>query len=67
MRVGEETGTLDSHLTTLASFYEEEVDRTMDRLTGMLEPALIIVVGIVVGTIAVSVILPMYTLLQNIR
>lgn len=67
VRVGEETGTLDSHLTTLAGFYEEEVDRTMERLTGMLEPAMIIIVGIVVGTIAVSVILPMYSLLQNIR
>jgi type IV pilus assembly protein PilC len=67
VRVGEETGTLDSHLATLAGFYEEEVDRTMDRLTGMLEPALIIVVGIVVAAVAISVILPMYTLLQNIR
>ncbi|MFP3853106.1 MAG: type II secretion system F family protein [Anaerolineales bacterium] len=67
VRVGEETGTLDSHLITLANFYEEEVDRTMDRLTGMLEPALIIVVGVVVGFVAISVILPMYSLLQNIR
>lgn len=67
VRVGEETGTLDSHLMTLAEFYEEEVDRTMDRLTGMMEPALIIVVGFVVGLVAISVILPMYSLLQNIR
>lgn len=67
VRVGEETGTLDSHLMTLAQFYEEEVDRAMDRLTGLLEPALIIVVGVVVGFVAVSVILPMYSLLQNIR
>jgi type IV pilus assembly protein PilC len=67
VRVGEETGTLDTHLMTLAEFYEEEVDRTMDRLTGMLEPALIIMVGIIVGFVAISVILPMYSLLQNIR
>jgi type IV pilus assembly protein PilC len=67
VRVGEETGTLDSHLMTLAEFYEEEVDRTMDRLTGMMEPALLIIVGIVVGFVAISVILPMYSLLQNIR
>ncbi|MDX1600160.1 MAG: type II secretion system F family protein [Anaerolineales bacterium] len=67
VRVGEETGTLDSHLGTLADFYEEEVDRSLDRLTAILEPALIIVVGVIVGLVAISVILPMYSLLQNIR
>lgn len=67
VRVGEETGTLDSHLRTLANFYEEEVDRGLQRLTSILEPALIIFVGCVVGFVAISVILPMYSLLENIR
>lgn len=67
VRVGEETGTLDSHLGTLADFYEEEVDRSLQRLTAILEPGLIIVVGVIVGFVAISVILPMYSLLQNIR
>lgn len=67
VRVGEETGTLDSHLGTLADFYEEEVDRALQRLTAILEPALIILVGGVVAFVAISVILPMYSLLENIR
>lgn len=67
IRVGEETGTLDSHLATLADFYSEEVDRSMQVVTGVLEPALIIFVGLVVGFVALSVIMPMYSLLQAIR
>lgn len=67
VRVGEETGTLDSHLETLAGFYEEEVERATNRLTGMLEPAMIVFLGIVVGFIAISVILPMYSLLGSIQ
>jgi type IV pilus assembly protein PilC len=67
VRVGEETGTLDTNLATLADFYEEEVDRSLKRLTDILEPGLIIVVGTIVAFVAISVILPMYSLLQNIR
>ncbi len=67
VRVGEETGTLDQHLTTLADFYEGEVDRSLKALTGFLEPAMILFVGVIVGFVAVSVILPMYTLLGSIR
>jgi type IV pilus assembly protein PilC len=67
VRVGEETGTLDTHLATLADFYEEEVDRSLKRLTDILEPGLIIFVGLIVAFVAISVILPMYSLLQNIR
>lgn len=67
IRVGEETGTLDSNLATLADFYTEEVDRSMQIVTGVLEPALILFVGLVVGFVAISVIMPMYSLLQAIR
>jgi type IV pilus assembly protein PilC len=67
VRVGEETGTLDTHLETTASFYEEEVDRTLENLTTLLEPAMIIFVGIIVAFVAISVILPMYSLLGQIR
>ena len=66
-RVGEETGTLDSHLATVADFYEEEVDRSLKRLTTLLEPALIIVMGFVVGFVAISIIMPMYDLLGQIN
>jgi type IV pilus assembly protein PilC len=67
IRVGEETGTLDLNLETLARFYEEEADRKISALTGMMEPALMLFVGGMVGFLAVSVILPMYTLMGSLR
>jgi type IV pilus assembly protein PilC len=67
VRVGEETGTLDDHLETLATFYEAQVDRAMGTLTRMLEPAMTIFVGLVVGFVAVSIIMPMYQLLGAIK
>jgi len=67
VRVGEETGALDSNLETLALFYEEEADRKINALTGMLEPALMLFVGGLVGFLAVSVIMPMYSLMGSMR
>jgi len=67
VRVGEETGTLDSNLETLAKFYEEEADRKINTLTSMMEPALMLFVGGMVGFLAVSVIMPMYTMLGAMR
>ena len=67
VRVGEETGTLETQLATVADFYEEEVDRAMMIMTTLLEPALIIFIGLIVGFVAVSVIMPMYSLLGAIR
>ncbi len=67
VRVGEETGSLDTQLETLAKYYEEEVDRALKNLTTLLEPGLIILVGIIVAFVAISVILPMYSLLGQIR
>ena len=67
VRVGEETGALDSNLETLALFYEEEADRKISALTGMLEPALMLFVGGLVGFLAVSVIMPMYSLMGKMR
>ena len=67
IRVGEETGTLDTNLETLASFYEEEADRKINTLTSMMEPALMLVVGGMVGFLAISVIMPMYTMMGSMR
>jgi len=67
VRVGEETGSLDSQLLTLAAYYEEEVDRSLDRLTGLLEPGMVIFVGLIVAFVAISIIMPMYSLLGQIR
>lgn len=60
--VGEETGELDSILIELAEFYEEEVDQIMDNLPSIIEPLLILVLGVAVGGVAVAIIMPMYTL-----
>ncbi len=67
VRVGEETGSLDTQLLTLASYYEEEVDRSLDTLTGLLEPGMVIFVGIIVAFVAISIVMPMYSLLGQIR
>ena len=67
VRVGEETGTLDTNLETLAVFYEEEADRKINTLAGMMEPALMLFVGGMVGFLAVSVIMPMYTMMGGIK
>ncbi len=63
--VGEETGSLDEILEQLAIFYEEEVDQTMSTLTSTLEPILMLLLGLGVGSIAVAVIMPMYSLTQQ--
>lgn len=67
VRVGEETGSLDNQLITLAAYYEEEVDRSVQNMTALLEPGMIIFVGIIVAFVAISVILPMYSLLGQIK
>jgi len=67
VRIGEETGSLDNQLETLATFYEEEVDRAINNMTSLLEPGMIIFVGVIVAFVAISVILPMYSLLGQIR
>ncbi len=63
--VGEKTGTLDTILATVANFYEEEVTNTMEHLPALIEPLLIVVLGVGVGGLAVAIIMPMYSLAQN--
>lgn len=64
--VGEESGTLDSTLEEIAQFFENEVDQTMTNLPALIEPLLILILGVGVGFIAVSVLLPMYSLSNSI-
>ena len=63
-KVGEETGTLDEIMGKLQSFYEQRVENIFANLSTIIEPAMLIVIGIMVGFIAVSVILPIYDLAQ---
>jgi type IV pilus assembly protein PilC len=63
IRVGEEAGTLDDNLETMASFYEEEVDRAVAAMSSAVEPALMLFIGGVVGFVAVATIMPMYSIM----
>lgn len=65
--VGEESGTLDTISEEIAKFYEEEVDQVMSNLTSILEPVLILLLGGGVGGIVVAVILPIYSLTDQIN
>ncbi len=67
VRVGEETGALDSNMATLAVFYDQDVDRTVNAMSGMIEPALTILVGGMTGFIALSVMGPIYSLMSVIK
>ncbi len=65
--VGEETGALDSMLAKVADFYEDEVDAAIKALTSILEPAMIIVVGSIVGVIVISMYLPLFDVYNQIQ
>jgi len=65
--VGEKTGNLESTLASLADFYEERVSQRIDTLTSMIEPALTVVIGLVVAFIALSMITPLYSLMGSIE
>jgi type IV pilus assembly protein PilC len=67
VRVGEESGTLEENLVTLTAFYEDEMDHKVERLVAAVEPALTIVIGALVGFIAVAMVLPMYSVLSEIK
>jgi len=63
--VGERTGEIDQLLNELANFYSKEVDKTMKNFTQIIEPVIILVLGVAVAGMAVAVIMPMYTLVQS--
>jgi type IV pilus assembly protein PilC len=63
--VGEATGTLDEMLTKLADFYDEEVEYSVANLLSILEPILLIVVGLIVGSIVISMYLPIFDLMSK--
>ncbi len=65
--VGERTGTLDEILLHLSEFYDSEVERDLRTLTSTLEPILLLVMGLVVGFIALSVLLPIFQLVRVFR
>ncbi len=67
IKIGEETGQLDSMLESLADFYEDEVKTTIEGLISMIEPLMIVVIGTIVGGILISLYLPIFKLGQYIH
>jgi type IV pilus assembly protein PilC len=65
--VGEETGALDTNLDTLAEFYAAEVDERVSALTSMVQPAMTLGIGLIVAFIAISIIMPMYSIMGHIQ
>ena len=64
--VGEESGTLDEVSGELANFYEEEVDQTMSNLSTIIEPVLLLILGAAVAGMAIAILLPIYSLSEQI-
>ncbi len=60
--VGEETGSLDIMLTKIADFYDQEVDTAVKGLTSLIEPVVIVVMGVIIGTIVIAMFMPMFGL-----
>jgi type IV pilus assembly protein PilC len=67
VRIGEETGELEHMLEKIADFYEEEVDSAIQSLTSIIEPIMMIGVGVMVGIIIISMYLPMFKMLSLVK
>ena len=67
VEVGEQTGALDDMLQRVSDFYIGEVDQTVDNLTSILEPFLVVIMGVVIGAIIISLYLPMFDYIKLIH
>jgi type IV pilus assembly protein PilC len=67
LAIGEETGEMDAMLSKVADFYEDEVTTMVKAMTSMLEPAMIVLVGIIVGSVLLAMYLPMFSIFEHVR
>ena len=65
VEVGDETGKTADVLTNLADFYEEEINQITKNLSSIIEPVLMVMIGVAVGFFAISMILPMYSIMDQ--
>lgn len=65
--VGEETGKLDDMLNKVADFYDEEVENSVEALTSILEPIMVVGIGGIVGSVVVGMYLPIFSIIQQIK
>jgi len=66
IQVGENTGNLSENLAYLATYYEEDVDNFLKNLNSIIEPVLLLFMGLLVGFMALSVITPIYQISQTL-
>jgi type IV pilus assembly protein PilC len=64
--VGEQTGALDAMLAKIADFYEQEVDAAIANLLSLMEPAMIMFLGVTIGTIVIAMYMPLFTLIGKL-
>jgi type IV pilus assembly protein PilC len=64
--VGEQTGALDAMLSKIADFYEQEVDAAIANLLSLMEPAMILFLGVTIGTIVIAMYMPLFTLIGKL-
>jgi type IV pilus assembly protein PilC len=65
--VGEETGSLDGMLEKVADFYEAEVERTVDQMKSLIEPVMIVFLAVIVGTIVMAIMVPMFDIFGKVK
>lgn len=67
VRIGESTGNLEENLEYLAEYYDDEVDTKLHSLTALIEPLMLLMMGLLVGFVALSIITPIYSISQGIK
>ena len=67
IKVGEDTGKLDMTLETMSRFYTREADQIVSNLSSIIEPILIVILGVGVGTLVFSIIIPIYNITTSIK
>ena len=67
INVGEQTGGLDEMLSRVADFYDDEVDTAVEALLAALEPIMIVVLGVVVGSMIVAMYLPIFDMINAVQ
>lgn len=67
IKIGEESGTLDDILDKTANFFDEEVETEVQRLLTFMEPLMIVVMGVIVGFIVISMMMPMFDMLKTVQ
>jgi len=65
--VGEQTGALDAMLNKIADFYDDEVDTAVTALTALLEPMMIVFLGVVIGGLVIAMYLPIFRLVTLVK